>query len=68
MYRIPTRLIPSVARSMLRPAAVTPACAQRRTYAKELKFGAEARRLMLQGVDTLTDAVAITMGPKVRSI
>lgn len=40
---------------------------QRRNYsAKELKFGPEARGAMLQGVDILTDAVAVTMGPKVR--
>lgn len=39
---------------------------QRRFYAaKELKFGAEARVAMLQGVDKLADAVAVTMGPKV---
>lgn len=36
-----------------------------RSYAKEIKFGAEARALMLQGVDLLADAVAVTMGPKV---
>ena len=36
-----------------------------RGYAKDLKFGADARVAMLQGVDTLTDAVAVTMGPKV---
>ena len=36
-----------------------------RCYAKDIKFGADARALMLQGVDTLSDAVAVTMGPKV---
>ena len=36
-----------------------------RCYAKDLKFGADARALMLQGVDVLSDAVAVTMGPKV---
>ena len=36
-----------------------------RNYAKDVKFGAEGRQLMLQGVDTLADAVAVTMGPKV---
>lgn len=34
-------------------------------YAKDVKFGADARALMLQGVDLLADAVAVTMGPKV---
>ena len=40
-----------------------PACC--RTYAKDVKFGAESRQQMLQGVDILADAVAVTMGPKV---
>ena len=37
----------------------------RRSLAKDIKFGSEARVLMLQGVDILADAVAVTMGPKV---
>ena len=45
---------PSVARSI--------AC---RAFAKDVKFGSEVRALMLKGVDVLTDAVAVTMGPKV---
>lgn len=36
-----------------------------RRYAKDVKFGPEVRALMLQGVDILADAVAVTMGPKV---
>ncbi|BFZ02313.1 hypothetical protein BsWGS_05352 [Bradybaena similaris] len=40
----------------------------RRRYGKEIKFGLEARALMLQGVDILTDAVAVTMGPKGRNV
>ena len=36
-----------------------------RNYAKDLKFGSEARNMMLHGVDQLADAVAVTMGPKV---
>ncbi|KAM4698330.1 60 kDa heat shock protein, mitochondrial [Rhinophrynus dorsalis] len=39
-----------------------------RDYAKDVKFGAEARALMLQGVDLLADAVAVTMGPKGRTV
>nr|KAF6336676.1 heat shock protein family D (Hsp60) member 1 [Myotis myotis] len=39
-----------------------------RAYAKDVKFGAEARALMLQGVDLLADAVAVTMGPKGRTV
>lgn len=36
--------------------------------AKELRFGVDARVAMLQGVDKLADAVAVTMGPKVSYI
>lgn len=36
-----------------------------RCYAKELKFGSKGREAMLVGIDLLTDAVAVTMGPKV---
>lgn len=37
-----------------------------RNYAaKEIKFGVEARALMLKGVEDLADAVKVTMGPKV---
>ena len=64
MYRISSLLRPLATRAALRPALnFTPALA--RTYAKDLKFGAEARREMLIGVDLLADAVAVTLGPKV---
>lgn len=39
-----------------------------RSYAKDVKFGPEVRALMLQGVDVLADAVAVTMGPKGRNV
>ncbi|XP_050425518.1 heat shock protein 60A-like [Adelges cooleyi] len=39
-----------------------------RTYAKDVKFGAEVRKRMLEGVDVLADAVAVTMGPKGRNV
>ena len=58
MYRIPSLLRP-LTRGNLAPALA-------RCYAKDLRFGPEARALMLQGVDMLADAVAVTMGPKVR--
>ena len=32
---------------------------------KEIKFGADAKSLMLQGVDLMADAVGVTLGPKV---
>ncbi|HLS35733.1 MAG TPA: chaperonin GroEL [Bacillota bacterium] len=36
--------------------------------AKEIKFSEEARRAMLKGVDTLADAVKVTLGPKGRNV
>merc|ERR1719453_1272073 len=36
--------------------------------AKDIKHGAEARALMLQGCNRLADAVAVTMGPKGRNV
>lgn len=39
-----------------------------RSYAKDVRFGPEVRALMLQGVDILADAVAVTMGPKGRNV
>ena len=54
-----------VMRVLPRPLRVVPALQARRGYAKDLKFGADARVAMLQGVDILADAVAVTMGPKV---
>ena len=50
------------------PSRVVPALQTKRGYAKDLKFGADARVAMLQGVDMLADAVAVTMGPKVHTV
>lgn len=36
--------------------------------AKELKYKDEARKLILAGVDALTDAVKVTLGPKGRNV
>ncbi|XP_033301540.1 heat shock protein 60A [Bombus bifarius] len=57
MHRLPT---------VLRGAALRQL--QARSYAKDVRFGAEVRALMLQGVDILADAVAVTMGPKGRNV
>ena len=35
-------------------------------YAKDIRYTQEARAPLLIGVDKLADAVAVTMGPKVR--
>ncbi|XP_077542030.1 heat shock protein 60A-like [Haemaphysalis longicornis] len=42
--------------------------ALRRHYAKDVRFGPDVRAAMLQGVDVLADAVAVTMGPKGRNV
>src|SRR3974377_1984582 len=36
--------------------------------AKEVRFHADARERMLRGIDTLTDAVRVTLGPKGRNV
>jgi chaperonin GroEL len=36
--------------------------------AKEIKYSAKARESMLKGVDTLADAVKVTLGPKGRNV
>ncbi len=36
--------------------------------AKEVKFSVEARDKMLRGVDTLANAVKVTLGPKGRNV
>ena len=36
--------------------------------AKEVKFGADARTRMLEGVDILANAVKVTLGPKGRNV
>lgn len=41
---------------------------QARYAAKDVRYGSEARALILQGVDKLTDAVKVTLGPKGRNV
>src|SRR6202789_4064782 len=36
--------------------------------AKDVRFGDDARQRMLRGVDTLAEAVKVTLGPKGRSV
>lgn len=71
MYRLPL-LARQIAAARVHPAAASilssssaPLTSQRRNYAKDVRFGSDVRQLMLQGVDILADAVAVTMGPKV---
>ena len=41
---------------------------QNRSFAKDIKFGIEARALMLEGCDMLADAVQVTLGPRGRNV
>lgn len=59
MFRLPTTVRNLTLRSKVQIGQVE------RWYAKDVRFGPEVRALMLQGVDILADAVAVTMGPKV---
>jgi chaperonin GroEL len=61
MYRL-TRL----AQSSKRTASAL--INSRHAYAKDVRFGDDARAKMLQGVDVLADAVAVTLGPKGRNV
>ncbi len=36
--------------------------------AKDVKFGADAREKLMRGIDTLADAVKVTLGPKGRNV
>ena len=36
--------------------------------AKEVRYGNDARKAMLKGVNTLADAVSVTLGPKGRNV
>ena len=53
MYRVPGVLRGAAGRQLVR------------CFAKDVRFGGDVRASMLQGVDILADAVAVTMGPKV---
>jgi chaperonin GroEL len=44
------------------------ALAQTRSFGKDIKFGTDARAQMLEGVDMLTDAVQVTLGPRGRNV
>ncbi|XP_035580771.1 60 kDa heat shock protein, mitochondrial-like [Zalophus californianus] len=59
--------LPAVLRQ-IRPVSRALAPHLTQAYAKDVKFGADARALTLQGVDLLADAVAVTMGPKGRTV
>ncbi|CAD6205267.1 unnamed protein product [Miscanthus lutarioriparius] len=71
MYRAAASLASKVRQAGSSSAArqVGSRLAWSRNYAaKDIKFGVEARALMLRGVEELADAVKVTMGPKGRNV
>ena len=54
--------------AIARRAAANFNVASRRHMAKDVRFGSDVRKEMLVGVNTLADAVAVTMGPKGRNV
>jgi chaperonin GroEL len=69
MYRYAANLASKARIARLNGQQVGSRLAWSRNYAaKEIKFGVEARALMLRGVEELADAVKVTMGPKGRNV
>ncbi|XP_024393311.1 chaperonin CPN60-2, mitochondrial [Physcomitrium patens] len=67
MYRVAAALASRVSRGQ----SLVQACrlqSARKFSGKDIRFGVEARALMLQGVEQLADAVQVTMGPKGRTV
>ncbi|CAL0333543.1 unnamed protein product [Lupinus luteus] len=70
MYRFASNLASKarVARNITQQFGGSRLSWSRNYAAKEVKFGVEARALMLKGVEDLADAVKVTMGPKGRNV
>ncbi|XP_068661272.1 chaperonin CPN60-2, mitochondrial [Aristolochia californica] len=68
MYRVAAS-VASKAKAATKTHQIRSRLSWSRNYAaKEIKFGVEARALMLKGVEELADAVKVTMGPKGRTV
>ncbi|XP_062023368.1 chaperonin CPN60-1, mitochondrial [Rosa rugosa] len=69
MYRFATNLASKARLARNSGQQIGSRISWRRNYAaKDIKFGVEARSLMLRGVEELADAVKVTMGPKGRNV
>ncbi|OIW07681.1 hypothetical protein TanjilG_07723 [Lupinus angustifolius] len=70
MYRFASNLASKarVARNISQQVGGSRLNWSRNYAAKEIKFGVEARALLLKGVEDLADAVKVTMGPKGRNV
>ncbi|XP_071717332.1 chaperonin CPN60-2, mitochondrial-like [Rutidosis leptorrhynchoides] len=69
MYRLAVNLASKSRIARNNAQQVSTNLSWRRNYAaKDIKFGVNARALMLRGVEELADAVKVTMGPKGRNV
>ncbi|KAK6929665.1 Chaperonin Cpn60/GroEL/TCP-1 family [Dillenia turbinata] len=69
MYRLAANLASKAQSSRNACRQIGSRLSWNRNYAaKDVKFGVEARALMLKGVEELADAVRVTMGPKGRNV
>ncbi|XP_050367100.1 chaperonin CPN60-2, mitochondrial-like [Argentina anserina] len=69
MYRFATNLASKARLAKTSGQQIGSRLSWSRNYAaKDIKFGVEARSLMLRGVEELADAVKVTMGPKGRNV
>ncbi|KAJ3690041.1 hypothetical protein LUZ61_019205 [Rhynchospora tenuis] len=69
MYRAAANLVSKARNAASTSRQVGSSLAWSRNYAaKDIRFGVEARALMLKGVEDLADAVKVTMGPKGRTV
>ncbi|XP_076902635.1 chaperonin CPN60-2, mitochondrial [Bidens hawaiensis] len=69
MYRVAANLVSKSRIARANAQQVSSNLRWTRNYAaKDIKFGVDARALMLRGVEELADAVKVTMGPKGRNV
>ncbi|CAN8247764.1 unnamed protein product [Cochlearia groenlandica] len=69
MYRLATKVASQARVARQCTSQIGSRLSSTRNYAaKDIKFGVEARALMLRGVEELADAVRVTMGPKGRNV
>jgi len=63
------RAFSAAPRAAARSSRVRPGSLMQQRFAhKDLKFGVEGRAALLQGIETLSKAVATTLGPKGRNV
>lgn len=69
MYRFAANLVSKASAARSSSQQIGSRVGWNRNYAaKDIRFGVEARALMLKGVEELADAVKVTMGPKGRNV